>query len=242
MMLQISHISKTINGRKVLRDISFSVNQGTILGIIGHNGAGKTTLLRILTGLILPDSGQVEIDGQHVLYDDYQIRNKIGYMPEEGGIYKRLNVRDNLAFPLRFYPDIKDPDSKINNGLEQFDLTDRQYERMGKLSAGMRRKIIFLKSVLHQPEILLLDEPSNGFDVESRQDLLKSFEKIKEGGGIVCISSHSTGELEKVCTNYLFIKAGKMVFTGSRKEVYQNINVSEQEPLAVVYLKYMEGP
>jgi ABC-2 type transport system ATP-binding protein len=242
MMLQINHISKTINGRKVLRGINFSVKRGSILGIVGHNGAGKTTLLRIMTGLVLPDSGSVEIAGQRVIYDDYQIRNKIGYMPEESGIYKRLNVRDNLAFPLRFYPDIADPDSRINNGLERFDLTDRQFDRTGKLSAGMRRKILFLKSVLHRPEILLLDEPFNGFDVESRQEEVNIINEILEAGGIVCICSHSTGELEKICTHYLFIKEGRMIFNGSRSEVYHNINISDQEPLAVVYLKYMEGP
>ena len=242
-MLQINHISKTINGRKVLRDISFSVQRGTILGIIGHKGAGKTTLLRILTGLVLPDDdGYVEIDGQRIMYDSYEIRNKIGYMAEEGGIYKRLNIHDNLAFPLRFYPDIPDPESRIKDGLERFDLADRQFERMGKLSAGMRRKVLFLKSVLHQPDILLLDEPFNGFDVESRQTQLKFFARVKEDGGIVCISSHSTGELEKICTNYLFIKEGKMIFTGSQNEVYQKINASGEEPLAAVYLKYMEGP
>jgi len=240
-MIQVRNISKTIGNRMILNSINFSIPSGCIVGIIGHNGAGKTTLLRLMAGLLSADQGEILFDGQQVKYENKLIRYRIGYMPEDGGLYRRLNLSENLRFALRFYPHITRPEEQIEKYLKIFDLTNRRGEKIGKLSGGMRRKILFIKSIVHKPETLLLDEPFNGFDVESRLRVCSILHKMSVNGGAVCISSHSTGELEKICNTYLFIKDGFLIFGGGVKDIYGKFASSENESLASLYLKVMKS-
>ncbi len=225
----------------ILNSINFSIAGGSILGIIGQNGAGKTTLLRLMAGLLSPDEGEILFDGQPVNYANKLIRYRIGYMPEDGGLYRRLNLAENLSFALRFYPHITSPEKQIEKYLKIFRLTNRRNEKISKLSGGMRRKMLFIKSILHRPDALLLDEPFNGFDIESRSCVCSILHKISANGGIICISSHSTGELEKLCNTYLFIKNGYLLFWGGLQDLYHKYASSENESLASLYLKLMKN-
>ncbi len=239
-MIWVNHINKSIQKRQILQNINLAIKPGCIIGIIGHNGAGKTTLLRILAGLIPPETGVVKIMGQLVRYDNKLSRQQIGYMPEDGGLYKRLNVRNNIKFALQFYSQISDSDKLVDRYLNLFNLAERQDENVGKLSGGMRRKVLFIKSVVSQPKVLLLDEPFTGFDVESRQAVISCIQEIRNRGGVICISSHSTGELEKICDAYLFIRNGNSIFQGQLQDLYNRFPDSEKASLASLYLQITE--
>lgn len=238
-MLEISHVDKWVYKQQILKDINFSADQGAVLGILGSNGAGKTTLLRIIAGLIAPDAGAICIAGQRIRYDEKRLRLNIGYMPEDGGLYKRLSVGENLRFSMQFYDRTVNPDERISGFMERFQLSDRRHEKTGNLSGGMRRKVLFLKAVLHQPGVLLLDEPFSGMDVESRGMAIEVIRELKQDGTITCISSHSTGELERICSHYLFIKNGQTVFSGPISEFIKGFSLSGDQSLSDMYLKIM---
>jgi ABC-type multidrug transport system ATPase subunit len=240
-MLKLEKVGKTICKRQVLYDIDAVINDGIIVGLLGSNGAGKTTLLRIIAGLINPDTGSVKIDGKMVRYDRKKLRLQIGYMPEDGGLYKRLTVYENLRFTYRFYKNGIVPGSRLNQGLERFGMLDRRNEKTGSLSGGMRRKLLFLRAVIHEPKLLLLDEPFVGMDVESRQSAMEYILKMSINGSIVVVSSHATADLEMICDSYLFIKRGKLIYEGQLSKVEHGNGICRRASLSSTYLKIMRS-
>lgn len=218
---ELQDVRKTYDGVKAVDGVSFRITKGTILGLLGPNGAGKTTTIRMMLRIILPDSGTIRVFG-----DELETVNKarIGYLPEERGLYKKMKVVDLLTFFGR----IKQMDGAVARGkamewLERFDLVEFAERRAEELSKGMQQKVQFIATVLHEPELLILDEPFSGLDPVNA-DLLKDIilEYRKKGCTFV-FSTHVMDQVEKLCDVICLINKGQMVLSGTLaavKEAY----------------------
>jgi len=209
MKLIVDGITKIYKSKQGIRNISFIIESGQCLALVGHNGAGKTTLLRVLSTLLKPDSGNILYNNYNVLQrDNVDYLTKIGYMPEDADLYKKLTVYKNLSFFWSFYDNYEK--EKILHYLNLFSLPPNK--KYGQLSKGQKQKLVFLKSVLHNPEILLLDEPFNFLDPSGRIMTKEILSKMMAEGKIIIISSHNLSELEGICNRMIILKNGHIAF------------------------------
>nr|WP_315028663.1 ABC transporter ATP-binding protein [uncultured Chryseobacterium sp.] len=205
----VKNIVKTYNGVKAVDDVSFEVNKGELFGLIGPDGAGKTSLFRILTTLLLADSGTASVEGHDVIKDYQIIRNKVGYMPGKFSLYQDLTVAENLNFFAAIF------ETSID---ENYDLIKDIYEqikpfsnrRAGKLSGGMKQKLALCCALIHKPEVLFLDEPTTGVDVVSRKEFWDMLRKLKEENITIVVSTPYMDEA-KLCDRIALIQNGKIM-------------------------------
>jgi ABC-2 type transport system ATP-binding protein len=222
MKLEVSNLTKSFGSNTVLNDISFSIKKSEIFGLLGPNGAGKTTMIRIILDILRQDSGTVKILGGEF---SENIKEKIGYLPEEGSLYKDTNLADCI----RYFAALKGaeiPDSKLFSMLKQFDLYDHMKKKISELSKGMQRKVLFILSVIHEPEILILDEPFSGLDPINKKlvkDLILDF---KKKGMTIIMSTHEMAEVEKMCDRILMINKGKSVLYGGLNAIKKKYGFS----------------
>jgi ABC-type multidrug transport system ATPase subunit len=189
-MIQLSHIRKTYNKGKLtaLEDISFTVGKGEIFGLIGPDGAGKSSLFRILTTLLLADSGQASVDGFDVVKEYRKIRNSVGYMPGRFSLYQDLTVRENLNFfATVFGTTIQENYSLIREIYQQIEPFNNR--RAGKLSGGMKQKLALCCALVHRPTVLFLDEPTTGVDAVSRKEFWQMLMRLKKQGITILVST-----------------------------------------------------
>jgi ABC-2 type transport system ATP-binding protein len=218
-MIEVHKLSKYFGERAALREVSFAIAQGEVVGFLGLNGAGKTTTLRILGCLLLPTAGTVRIDGLEVTDNPYQIRRKIGFLPDIPPLYPEMTVGGYLAFAarLRQVP-ARDAVARVGEAEEKTALRDMHNEVIGELSHGYRQRVGLAQAIVHKPALLILDEPSAGLDpaqiVEMRA-LLRSL----RGEHTVLISSHFLTEISQTCDRLLVIQAGELVGQGSEDEL-----------------------
>ncbi len=167
-MIEVQNLTKTFNGKAVLKDISFKVKEGEIFGYLGPNGAGKTTTMRIILGLLNPTSGNAFVLGQN-LGENEKLRNKVGVLLENDGVYDKLSAYENLHYYAQLYglSDSVERKRRIGELLEFVGLSDRRNDKVGEFSKGMRRKLALARAIAHEPEVLFLDEPSSGLDPEA---------------------------------------------------------------------------
>lgn len=217
--LEVSHVSKQFVGHKALDDLNFTVPRGSIFGLLGPNGAGKTSLIRIITNITNADSGQVKINQK--LSTDIPL-GQIGYMPEERGLYKKMKVADHLEFfcKLRNIPD-QEAVNRIDFWLNKLKIEKWAHKKVEELSKGMQQKIQFIATILHKPELLILDEPFSGLDPVNT-DLLKDIlYEINQDGTTILFSTHRMEQVEEICDHIVLINKGKNVLQGSVAQVRQ---------------------
>lgn len=212
-MLTIEEISKSHRRKKILHDINFSVGEGEIVGLLGPNGAGKTSLMRIVNKIIDQDRG-------HILFKGHVLRSEdlasIGYLPEERGLYKTMTVYRQLLYLARLRGMSKnDAKKQINHWLSKFQIEDWKKRRIEELSKGMAQKVQFIAAVLHDPSLLILDEPFSGFDPVNIELIRNEIKRFKEEGRAILISTHNMNSVEAICDRAVLIDNGEMLLTGT---------------------------
>jgi ABC-type multidrug transport system ATPase subunit len=233
-------ISKSYGEIEAVKGISFALMGGEIVGLIGPNGAGKTTTIRMISTLIRPSSGSITVCGLDVMREPKEVRRVIGGYPEIAGLYERLTVYQNLRFYASFY-DVDDRDKRIADYLEMFDLADRKNMAAGKLSKGMKEKIVFIRTVIHDPKVILLDEPLTGLDPDSRITLKGLLKKFRETGKVILLSSHTLSEVENICDRVILIDAGSVLVDDKIAVLKERFKTDKLPTLEEVYLSLRHG-
>ncbi len=211
--LEVKNISKSFRETKAVDNVSFSVEEGKIFGILGPNGAGKTTTIRMISGVFLPDEGEIKILN---LNSKDEIQRKIGYLPEERGLYKKMKVIDQLVF----FAELKGVNpaiakEKARYWLNSLDAKEWANKKVQELSKGMQQKIQFISTLLHDPDLLILDEPFSGFDPINVEVFKNVLLDLKAQGKTVLLSTHIMEQAEQLCDDVCLINKGKVVLSGS---------------------------
>jgi ABC-2 type transport system ATP-binding protein len=210
--IRVRHLSHRFGTRDVLRDVSFDVPHGEIFGFIGPNGAGKTTTIRVMATLLEPATGRVEIDGHDVSIDPDRVRRVIGYMPDHAGVYERITVREFLEFFADAY---QVPDAGVVDVvLELTDLGKLDGRLVAELSKGMKQRLQVARILLHDPKVLILDEPASDLDPRARIELRDLLLELRDLGKTIFLSSHILTELSDVCTSIGILEQGRLVVAG----------------------------
>jgi ABC-2 type transport system ATP-binding protein len=225
IMLQVDSISKTFSGGfKAVNSVSLSVNSGEIVGVLGPNGAGKTTTIRMILNIIAPDQGSIRINGKHSTELSKDI---IGYLPEERGLYKKSTIGHTLAY----FGSLKGMDEKTikqNTAywLERFNLGGMEKRKVEELSKGNQQKVQFIAAVLHNPSLLILDEPFSGLDPINQVLFKEAVSELKEQGKAIIFCTHQLESAETFCDTFFLINKGERVLYGTlhdiRKDFYRN--------------------
>jgi len=208
-ILTVNHLEKSFKNVQVLHDISFDVRRGEIMAILGPNGAGKSTTIRNIMGIIYPDAGTITFQNN----DDGKIpRHKIGYLPEERGLYKNVKVMDILLYlaHLKDYP-LKKARQRALEYLEKFDLKGKENTSIDELSKGMGQKVQFISAILHEPELLILDEPFSGLDPVSQELFKDEIRNLARKGTAILLSSHQMNLVEEMCDRLFMMHRGKRI-------------------------------
>lgn len=197
-MLIASHLTRRFGARVAVEDLSFGLERGEIFALLGPNGAGKTTTLRMLAGLIAPTSGAIEVDGEVMSKDTApRLRSRIGFLTEAPGLWDRLTVRQNLSVYARLYG-LPYPDRTVDEALEMFGVRDRAGDAAALLSKGLKQRVALARTLLHRPDIVLLDEPTAGLDPESARDVRQLVLRLRDERRAVLMSTHNLDEVERV--------------------------------------------
>jgi ABC-2 type transport system ATP-binding protein len=216
-VLTVENIVKTFATVRAVKGISFSVRRGTITGLLGRNGAGKTTTIRMITGIFMPDSGSIRWQGSE---GAESFRDRIGYLPEERGLYRQMKIVEHLLFLAEIKG--KKPAAvrpAIDRWLQRFELGEKRNAKVEELSKGNQQKVQIIGTLLHDPELIILDEPFSGLDpvnVMLVRDLLR---ELKEEGRTILLSTHQMGEAEKMADDIVLIHRGEAVLSGDLEEV-----------------------
>jgi ABC-2 type transport system ATP-binding protein len=218
--IELRHLGKDYGSKQALRDVSLSVGWGEVFGYVGANGAGKTTTIKILTGLIRPTSGDALVAGHSVLEQPLEVKARLGYVPESGALFEKFSPVEYLTLIGRLYrlseAHIRE---RVGEELRSFGLEADKDKPMGVLSKGTKQKVCWISALLHDPEVLVLDEPLNGLDVETVAHVKEMMRRRAQQGRTIFYSSHLIDIVEKVCTRIAVIHAGQLVSVGTVGEV-----------------------
>lgn len=240
-MIEVYQLAKGYAGVTALRGISFKINEGEIVGYLGPNGAGKSTTMKILTGLIKADYGSVIING--LLFNEkneLEIKKLIGYVPEEIALYETLTPYEYLWMVGKLYGmDDASIDDSIEKYLDIFNMLDHVYERMYTFSHGMKQKVVITSALMHEPKILLLDEPLSGLDVNAILTFKDLLQRCAEEGKTIFYSTHILDVVEKICKRVIIIDAGKILIDGSLDEIKERYG--KDEALEGIFRKLTKG-
>ncbi|MEW5978875.1 MAG: ABC transporter ATP-binding protein [Acidobacteriota bacterium] len=218
--LIVSNLRKTFGAKVAVEGISFSVGRGEILGYLGPNGAGKSTTLRMLAGLLTPDSGQILIGGFDLSNDPLPAKTRMGYVPETGALYEKLTPVEYLEMVGQLYRlDPAAVEWKGSQFLEYFELADHKHSRMTSFSKGMKQKVVIAAALLHNPDLLLLDEPLNGLDANSVLLFKGVMQRLAQSGKTIIYSSHILEVVEKLSDRMIIINQGRVVAEGTMAEL-----------------------
>jgi len=218
-MLEIQHISKSFGRKPALSDVSLEISEGEIFGLLGPNGAGKTTLIRVVNKILEPDSGVVRLNGE-ILTERHLAQ--IGYLPEERGLYRSMTVEAHalLLGQLRGLSN-KQSQIQLDLWLEKFQITDWKKKRIEELSKGMAQKVQFICTVLHDPKLLILDEPLSGFDPVNIELILQELREMKHDGKTIILSTHNMKSVEEICDRAALIHQSKKILEGKVADLQQ---------------------
>jgi len=219
-MIEIKDVTKSYGRQKVLQNVSFEIMEGELFGLLGPNGAGKSTLIDILTGIQSMDSGEIFINGKSIKTDKVEIRKHLGLVPQDIALLEELNAVDNLEYFGGLYglagTELK---SQIEKLLEVAGLTDKKKEKVKNYSGGMKRRLNIAVAMLHNPSILILDEPTVGVDAQSRQHIFDYIQSLAEQGTTILYTSHYMEEIEALCKRVFILDLGEEVAYGTKEEV-----------------------
>ncbi len=216
-MLTIDNISKSFGSYRALDSVSLHVRRGSVFGLLGPNGAGKTTLIRIINHIIRPDGGTLLFDGHPMTDADVM---QIGYLPEERGLYKKMRVGEQAIYLARLKGLDKDTATqRLRQWFDRLEITDWWNRRVEELSKGMQQKVQFVVTVLHNPQLLIFDEPFSGFDPVNADILKREILRLKEQGATVIFSTHNMPSAEELCDDIALIDHAQVVLSGSLADI-----------------------
>lgn len=242
MSIHVSNVTKLYGEQKALNNVSFDVKSGEVIGFLGPNGAGKSTMMKIITGYIPQSEGTVQVCGLDVREESLNVRKKVGYLPEHNPLYTDMYVREYLLFVAGLH---KAPKENVDVMIEKTGLSPEQHKRIGQLSKGYRQRVGLAQAMLHDPEVLILDEPTTGLDpnqlVEIR-NLIREIGKEKT----VMLSTHIMQEVEAVCDRVIIINNGVIAANQKTSDMQGKsgiviLNVEFDEPISANALKKIEG-
>ncbi len=217
-ILELQNLKKYYATQKAVDDISFSIPQGTIFGLLGPNGAGKTTLLRMITGIFYPDSGNILFEGKK--FDPAKDISLIGYMPEERGLYKKMKIGEQALY-LAMLKGLSRADAikKVKDWFVKFEMQSWWNKKVDDLSKGMSQKLQFVITVLHEPRLLILDEPFSGLDPVNSNLIKDEIFKLAQKGTTIIFSTHRMEQVEEICDKIILVNKGKKILDGSVKQI-----------------------
>ncbi|HEX7476067.1 MAG TPA: ABC transporter ATP-binding protein [Dehalococcoidales bacterium] len=224
-VINLDHVDKYLGGRQVLKDVMLAVNQGDIFGFLGPNGAGKTTSIRIMLGLFAPDSGTALVLGQDAQID--KVREKVGFVLETDGLYENMSAYDNLMYYGQIY-EVPQLEAQIEKSIGIVGLADRVKDKAGTYSKGMRQRLALARAILHNPEVLILDEPTAGVDptgqIEIREIMLNM---VRKQGKTILLSSHNLDEVQRICNRVALINKGQIRLYGELEKLQHQMSHGE---------------
>ena len=224
--LKCQNLNKSYDGKKtyVIKDLNLTIHKGEIFGLLGPNGAGKTTLISMMCGLLKPTSGKISLNNLNFQSNQTEIQKKMGVVPQEYALYPTLTAFENLEFFGSLY-NLKGVDLKnrIESGLKKVNLMDYRNRPIKDFSGGMKRRINLLTGILHNPEILFLDEPTVGVDIQSREVILSILEELNTGGTTIIYTSHHLSEAQNFCTQISIIDKGRILAQGTAEELINSV-------------------
>ena len=216
-ILKIENVSKALANHIALDDVSLSIPKGSIYGLLGPNGAGKTTLLRIINRITAPDKGTVLFDGRPITPDDVY---SIGYMPEERGLYKKMKVGEQALFFARLKGlSRREATERLKAWFERLEISDWWNKEVGELSKGMAQKMQFIVTVLHEPKLLIFDEPFSGFDPINANLLKSEILRLRDKGATIIFSTHNMSSVEEICDHITLINKSRNILSGAVDEI-----------------------
>jgi ABC-2 type transport system ATP-binding protein len=219
-ILEVQHLKKYFATQKAVDDISFSISKGSIFGMLGPNGAGKTTLLRMITGIFFPDEGEILFDGRK--FDPVNDVALIGYMPEERGLYKKMKIGEQALYLARLKGLSRaEAMHRIREWFVKFQMESWWNKKVEDLSKGMSQKLQFVTTVLHQPKMIILDEPFSGLDPVNANLIKDEIYNLSEQGCTIIFSTHRMEQVEEICDHIILVNKGKKILDGSVKQVKQ---------------------
>jgi ABC-2 type transport system ATP-binding protein len=236
-ILELHHLKKYFATQKAVDDISFSIEQGSIFGLLGPNGAGKTTLLRMITGIFFPDEGEVILDGKK--FNPLTDIAKIGYMPEERGLYKKMKIGDQVLYLAQLKGlSVSDAKQKIKFWFEKLEMQSWWNKKVEDLSKGMSQKLQFVTTVLHEPKLIILDEPFSGLDPVNANLIKDEIYGLAQRGSTIIFSTHRMEQVEEICDHIVLVNLGKKILDGS----VQNIKNEFKENKFKIQLSGIPSP
>jgi len=220
-ILSLEHIKKYYATQKAVDDISFAIEEGGIFGLLGPNGAGKTTLLRMITGIFYPDEGTIMFDGKR--FDPLNDTTKIGYMPEERGLYKKMKIGEQALYLAQLKGlNRQDAMQKIKYWFERLEMQSWWNKKMEDLSKGMSQKLQFVTTVLHEPKLIILDEPFSGLDPLNANLIKDEIFNLAQRGSTIIFSTHRMEQVEEICDHIVLVNLGKKILDGTVRDIKQD--------------------
>lgn len=239
-MLQIKNLYKKFGKSMALDGLDLSIHKGELFGFVGPNGAGKTTTMKIIAGLLKADSGEIHVDGIDARKDNKGIKDKIGYVPDFFGVYDNLKVIEYMEFYASLYKITGREARKLcMDMLDLVKLADRSEQYVDHLSRGMKQSLCLARSLVHKPELVILDEPASGLDPRARFQMKEILKNLKDIDKTIIVSSHILPEIAEMCTNVGIINNGKMVVSGTVEEIMDAMKTSN--PLVIRIIKNQES-
>ena len=223
-MIAVEGLTKRFGNRTVVDNVSLKVNEGEIVGFLGPNGSGKTTVIRMLCGLLTPDAGSGTVLGMNVLTDSTRIKREVGYMTQRFSFYEDLTIAENLEFVARLYG-LKPVAHHVDRTLDHLGLTSRRGQLAGTLSGGWKQRLALAACIMHQPRLLLLDEPTAGVDPKARREFWDEIHHLTADGLTVLVSTHYMDEAER-CHRIAYISYGHLIAEGKVEEVIKQAGLS----------------
>jgi ABC-2 type transport system ATP-binding protein len=223
--LSLQHVVKTYHNHIAVNDVSFDVQQGTIFGILGPNGAGKTSMIRIITSITAADSGTVLIDGQKL---NALHPHAIGYMPEERGLYKKMKVGEQLLYLAQLKGlSSREARERVEHWLKKFEILSWWNKQVGELSKGMSQKVQFIATIVHNPKLIILDEPFSGLDPINANLIKDEIYALKESGTTILFSTHRMEQVEEICEDIVLINKGRNILYGNVNQIKKDFKENQ---------------
>ena len=234
-MIETKNLTKNYGELVAVSDLNLNIEEGDIFGFIGPNGAGKTTTMRILVTLLEPTRGQAFVNGLDVAKHGKEVRRLVGYMPDFMGVYDDLKVFEYLEFfAAAFGIERKKRKSVVDGVLELMDLQSKNNVTVDSLSRGMQQRLGLARVLIHDPKVLILDEPASGLDPRARIEIRELLRELKRMGKTIMISSHILSELEEICDHIGIIERGRLVFSGTLEEIRSRLGIQSKVRIKVV--------
>lgn len=242
-MIKVSNLSRHYGEFKAVDDVSFQINRGEVVGLLGHNGAGKTTIMKMLTGFLEPTAGEAQVDDLTLGADTPAIQKRIGYLPENCPVWPEMTVIDYLLYQARLHGvPANEQRSAVASAIRRTALKEKATQSIQTLSRGYRQRVGVAQAILHKPDIIILDEPTNGLDPTQINQMRSLIEELAQSATVI-LSTHILQEVQAVCERVLIMRAGKLVIDSRMDELQagQRLMLALDNAKAKAYLKNVSG-